>query len=60
MRNMENQLIKVVSNSDPLSQSELVNVFGGISKSFAESECTCDCLVSNKNETKKEKLKSYR
>ncbi|MFA8433911.1 MAG: hypothetical protein ACEPOZ_05285 [Marinifilaceae bacterium] len=44
--------VRVIKNSDVLNQDELVNVFGGVTSVADEQDCSCDCWIGNKNETK--------
>lgn len=49
--------IKVLKQKDALSIEEALDVKGGLSSSFNLSamECTCDCFISNKNESRPQK-----
>lgn len=46
--------INVLKTKEALSIDEALNVKGGLNSSFATlgTECTCDCIISNKNEEK--------
>lgn len=40
-----------IISKEELSSDNLMNIKGGIEKGLAhESQCTCDCWISNKNE----------
>lgn len=44
--------INVLKTKEALSVDEALDVKGGLSSSFGTvaTECTCDCIISNKNE----------
>ena len=44
--------INVLKAKETLSVEEALDVKGGLNSSFsmAATECTCDCLIGNKNE----------
>lgn len=43
--------IKILHPNEMLSNEEAINIKGGLNSSVDSTECTCDCLISNKNET---------
>lgn len=45
--------INVLKTKETLSVEEALDVKGGLNSSFnaAATECTCDCFISNKNDT---------
>ena len=44
--------IKILKTKEILSVDEALDIKGGLHSSLSSgfSECTCDCLISNKNE----------
>ena len=48
----ENRMeVKILHTNELLSNEEAINIKGGLNSSVDSTECTCDCLISNKNET---------